>query len=146
MLQRSLSIVFFSLILCASVFPSSVQADKFAYIVNSYPGDETLSKINLTTGEVNNNILWLGESPNQVVVRGDSAYVINSLDHDIQVVDLTTETTVGYINIGEPRNPFHMAFVDRRYAYVTNLVTNSISKVDLVNQTVVGEFGVGSAP
>ncbi len=146
MLKKSLLFLLLSAVLCTSLFLSSAHADRFAYVVNSYPGDETLSKINLTTGEVTNNILWLGESPNQIVIQGDSAYVVNSLDHDIQVIDLTTETTVGYIDIGEPRNPFHMAFVDARYAYVTNLMTNTISKIDVITQTVVGEYGVGRGP
>jgi YVTN family beta-propeller protein len=144
--KRSLATVVLGLIVSALWTLSPAHADRFAYVVNSYPGDETLSKINLTTGEVSNDILWLGESPNQIVVQGDSAYVVNSLDHDIQIIDLTTETTVGYINIGEPRNPFHMAFVNRRYAYVTNLVTSSISKVDVATQAVVAEYGVGLAP
>ncbi len=122
------------------------RADYLAYVANGYSGDETLSKINLTTGEVASNVLFLGESPNQIVVRGDSAYVVNSLDHDIQIIDLITETTVGYVNVGEPRNPYHMVFVDNRYAYVTNLMTCTISKLDLINQTVVGEYGVGVAP
>jgi DNA-binding beta-propeller fold protein YncE len=124
----------------------SSRADHMAYVANSYPGDETLSKINLSTGEVFNNILFLGESPNQIVIQGNSAYVVNSLDHDIQIIDLITETTVGYIDIGEPRNPYQMAFVDERYAYVTNLMSYTISKVDLFNQTVVGEYGVGIGP
>ena len=137
---------FWGLFLGTTLFLASAQADNIAYLVNSYPGDEALSKINLTTGEVVNNILDLGASPNQIVIRKDFAYVVNSLDHDIQIIDLVTETTVGYINIGEPRNPFHIAFVDSQYAYVTNLMSNTISKVDLINQTVVGEYGVGQAP
>lgn len=146
MLKRSFLILLLSAILCISLFLTSANANKIAYVVNSYPGDEVLSKINLTTGEVTNNFLWLGESPNQIVIQGDSAYVVNSLDHDIQTIDLITETTVGYIDIGEPRNPFHMVFVDHRYAYVSNLMNNTISKVDVINQEVAGEYGVGQAP
>jgi len=146
MFKKSFSSLLLSAILCTSLPITSVYADNIVYVVNSYPGDETLSKINLTTGDVTNNILWLGESPNQIVIQGDSAYVVNSLDHDIQIIDLTTETTVGYIDIWEPRNPFHMAFVDTQYAYVTNLMTNTISKLDVINQEVVGDYGVGQAP
>ncbi len=138
--------LFLVLSLSTALSLTSAQADIITYVVNGYPGDETLSKINLTTGQVVNNILDLGVSPNQIVIQKDLAYVINSLDHDIQIIDLVTETTVGYINIGEPRNPFHMAFVDSQYAYVTNFGTHTISKVDLINRTVVGEYGVGRAP
>jgi DNA-binding beta-propeller fold protein YncE len=138
--------IFWGLFLVTTLFLSSAQAGTTAYVVNSYPGDETLSRIDLTTGVVVNNILNLGASPNQIVIKGDSAYVVNSLDHDIQVIDLVTETTVGYINIDEPRNPFHMTFVDSQYAYVTNWATNTISKVDIKKQTVAAEYGVGRAP
>jgi YVTN family beta-propeller protein len=128
------------------LFSNSAYADRFAYVVNSLLNDEALSRINLTTGEVTNNIVLLGEAPNQVVINGDSTYVINSTDDDIQVIDLTTETTVAYIDIGAGRNPFHMAFADERYAYVTNWQSHTISKVDVVGDSVVGEYGVGMAP
>ena len=146
MLKKFFLSLLMSVTFCTSLFLTSAHADRFAYVVNSYPGDETLSKINLTTGEVTNNILWLGESPNQIVIQGDFAYVVNSLDHDIQIIDLETETTVDWIDIWEPHNPFHMAFVDTQYAYVTNLMTNTISKVDVISRTVVGEYAVGQTP
>ena len=147
MLKKALLILVLGVTLCAMLFSASARADWFAYVVNSYPGDETLSKINLSTDEVVNNIELLGESANQIVIQGNFAYVVNSLDHDIQIIDLETENTVGYIIIGEPRNPFHIAFVDTQYAYVTNLMYyNTISKVDVINREVVEEFGVGQGP
>ena len=146
MLKRSFLVIVLGVILYPMLFSASVRADWFAYVVNSYPGDETLSKINLSTDEVVNDIDTLGESPNQIVIHGDFAYVVNSLDHDIQIIDLETETTVDWIDIGEPRNPFHMAFVSSQYAYVTNLKENTISKVDVINKTVVGEYAVGQSP
>jgi DNA-binding beta-propeller fold protein YncE len=146
MLKKSLLVLLLAAALRAILFSASARADRFAYVVNNYPGDEMLSKINLTTGEVVNNIEALGVAANQIVIQGDFAYVVNSLDHNIQIIDSKTETTVGYIIIGEPRNPFHMAFMDSQYAYVTNLMTNTISKVDVINRTVVGEYEVGVAP
>ena len=140
--------LFLTGVLCALfstvLFIDLARADRFAYAVNSL--GKTLSKIDLSTNGVVNDIEALGEAPNQVVIQGDHAYVVNSLDHNIQIIDLTTENTTGYVIIGEPRNPFHMAFVDSQYAYVTNLMTNSISRVDVINKMVVGEYGVGLAP
>jgi DNA-binding beta-propeller fold protein YncE len=146
MLKKALLALILGVTLCATLFSASARADWFAYVVNSYPGDETLSKINLSTDGVINDIEFLGESPNQIVIHGDLAYVVNSLDHEIQIIDLKTETTVDWIDIWEPRNPYHMAFVNSQYAYVTNLKTNTISKVDVINKTVVGEYAVGQAP
>ncbi len=125
-------------------FSAPAWAERIAYVINNL--GKTLSKINLTTNEVTNDIEALGEAPNQIVIHQGFAYVVNSLDHNIQIIDLGTENTVGYIDIGEPRNPFNMTFVDSRYAYVTNLMTSTISKVDVVDKSVVGEYGVGLAP
>ncbi|MGB2980806.1 MAG: hypothetical protein WBC77_06140, partial [Candidatus Zixiibacteriota bacterium] len=144
MLRRSLFSISLYAILFTASFSPTARADRFAYVINNL--GKTLSKINLTTNQVVNDIEALGEAPNQVVIQGDNAYVVNSLDHNIQIIDLTTENTTGYIIIGEPRNPFHMAFVDSQYAYVTNLMTNTISKVDVINKMVVGEYGVGLTP
>lgn len=144
MLRRSLLTVFLCAILFTTSLTSSAQADRYAYVVNTL--GMTLSKINLSTNEVVNDIEGLGYAPNQIVMQGDYAYVINSLDHDIQIIDLGSESTVGYVIIGGDRNPFHMAFVDSQYAYVTNLMTNSISKIDVINKMVVSEYGVGLAP
>lgn len=146
MKRKLLGVTFLNVFLSVLLFSGSAYADRLAYVVNSLLGDETLSRINLTTGEVVNDIILLEEAPNQVVINGDSAYVINSTDDDIQVIDLTTETTVGYINVGAGRNPFHMAFADERYAYVTNWQSHTISKVDVVGGSVAGEYGVGMAP
>lgn len=143
MLKKSILILLW-MVLSPILFSEKAGADEFAYVVNSL--GKTLSKINLTTDQVFNNIEALGEAPNQIVIQADFAYVVNSLDHDIQILDLATENTVGYINIGEPRNPFQMAFVDSQYAYVTNFITNTISRVDVINRIVVEEYGVGQAP
>ncbi|MGB2769080.1 MAG: YncE family protein [Candidatus Zixiibacteriota bacterium] len=144
MLRRSLFSISLYAILFTASFSPTARADRFAYVINNL--GKTLSKINLTTNQVVNDIEALGEAPNQVVIQGDNAYVVNSLDHNIQIIDLTTENTTGYIIIGEPRNPFHVAFVDSQYAYVTNLMTNTISKVDVINKMVVGEYGIGLTP
>ena len=144
MLRRSPLTVFLCAILFTTSLTSSAQADRYAYVVNSL--GMTLSKINLSTNEVVNDIEALGDQPNQVVISGDLAYVVNSGYNDIQIIDLRTENTVGYIDVLPNANPFHMAFVDSQYAYVSNLLGSSISKVDVISKTTVGEFGVGLAP
>lgn len=122
--------------------------DRMAYVINT--SGETLSKINLTSGVVFNNILTLGTDlhcyPNQIVVRGNYAYVIMSGTDEIQIIDLEGETTVNFITTGNGSNPFWMAFVDSQYAYVTNMMNNSLAKVDVISRTVVDEVYVGMSP
>ncbi len=134
------------LILCLSSVALAVAPT--AYVVNSM--GETLSKIDLKTGQVTNDIVVLGSdvdcSPNQVIVRDTLAYVLNSETDEIQRIDLRTETTVDFIDLGAGSNPYWMEFYNDRYLYVTRLWTNSLAKVDVVTGTVVAEDSVGKSP
>ena len=114
------------------------------YVVNG--SAETLSKINLETGQVSNHIITLGVVPNQVVVKGKKAYVVNSTSSNIQKIDLTADTIISYIFLGAGKNPWNIAFIDTQYAYVTNFSANSISKIDVINDMVLGEFQIGQSP
>ncbi|MBN2225860.1 MAG: hypothetical protein JW763_00700 [candidate division Zixibacteria bacterium] len=122
--------------------------DPTAYVVNSE--GETLSKINLTTGVVSNNIVILGTDvdcyPNQIIIRDTLAYVINSGTDEIQIIDLVTEQTVSFINTGASTNPYWMEFSDDRYAFVSFLLTNELAKVDMQKGNVVQTIPVGHSP
>ncbi|MEW5993557.1 MAG: hypothetical protein AB1744_04085 [Candidatus Zixiibacteriota bacterium] len=134
------------MVLLTSVTTPAV--DEIAYVINT--SGETLSKINLTTGAVTNDILTLGSDvfsfPNQIVVRDTLAYVVASGTNEIQMIDLKNEVTVDFISTGVGTNPFWLAFFDNQYCYVTNLLANSVAKVDVVNRTVVDEISVGVSP
>ncbi len=117
---------------------------KTLYVVNGLA--ETLSKINLENGSVTNHITTLGVAPNQVVVKGNRAYVVNSLSSNIQIVDLTADTTLGFIGIGANRNPWAIAFLDSQIVFVTNFAANTLSKIDVVAETVLAEYPVGQSP
>lgn len=125
-------------------------ADPTAYVVNNL--GETLSKINLKTGAVANDILTLGSAPgsapNQIVIRDTLAYVVNSLTSEIQIINLKTESTAGYIDVGEGRNPFWMAFSDPdpQYAWVTCSMVDSLFKVDVRNKNLVAGYPIGIWP
>ncbi|MBD3258873.1 hypothetical protein GF377_10600 [candidate division GN15 bacterium] len=137
------------LVACLVLLAVSVgAADPTCYVANTL--GQTLSKINLNTGVVTNDIVPLGSdlnaAPNQVVVRGTLAYVVNSNTAEIQIIDLTTESTLGFIDLPPGSNPFHMAFYDERYAYVTLLVANEIAKVDVETRQVLWREPIGLAP
>jgi len=127
---------------------TTVAAGPSAYVVNSY--GETLSRIDLTTGTVDVNVLTLGSdiecAPNQIVIRDTMAYVINSVCDEIQVINLVSESTVRYINLPVGSNPYWMAFYDDQYAYVTLLMHDAIIKVDIVTGQVMGQVSVGESP
>ncbi len=123
-------------------------ADKIAYILNST--GETLTKINMTTGVVTNDIVTISSDvqsfPNQIVVRDSLAYVIASGTDELQIINLKSETTVDYINTGAFSNPYWMAFYDSQYVFVTLMLTNEVAKIDVLSGLVVDEITTGISP
>ncbi|MEW5925545.1 MAG: dockerin type I domain-containing protein [Candidatus Zixiibacteriota bacterium] len=134
-----ISILFFGL--AAAVDPT-------AYVLNT--NGETLSKININTGVVENDILTIGSDvisyPNQLVVRDTAAYVIASGTNEIQVINLNTEQTSFYINTGPSSNPYWMDFLDSHYLYVTLLLKDSLAKIDYRTGSTISRRYVGKSP
>lgn len=104
------------------------QKENMVLIANSL--GETLSTFNSKDDLIENNISTLGQAPNQIVVRGSLAYVVNSLSNSIQIVDLSNFATVREISLGAGKNPMNIAILNKNKAYVTNFVTNT---VDVIN-------------
>lgn len=144
MFSHLLKAVFFSMIFAVS----ALAADPTAYVLNT--NGETLSKINLRTGIVQNDILTIGSDvisyPNQLVVRDTTAYVIASGTNEIQVINLNTEQTSFYINTGASSNPYWMDFHDNHYLYVTLLLQDSLAKIDYRAGTITAKRYVGKSP
>jgi len=131
------------------VLPVMANADDpVAYVLNT--NAETLSKINLSTGAVYNDILTIGTDvycyPNQFVKRDTLAYAIASGTDEIQVINLNTETTEYFINTGVSTNPYWMEFLDEQYLYVTLMMANSVAKIDYRTGTIVHEIPVCKSP
>jgi len=114
------------------------------YVMNGLA--RTLSKLNLETGEITNDIVVLGDIPNQVVTFRDRVYVVNSTPPEILVINPQNERVEKRIALAEGSNPWFMAFVGRNRAYVTNLLANTVSVVDLEAGAVVKDIPVGVGP
>ncbi len=115
------------------------------FIVNS--NDETLSRYDTNSCTLDNHILQLGQYANQIVVKDTTGYVINSGVHNIQVIDLETVSTTGYISCPNGSNPYWIVIhPNGEKAYVTGLFTNSVYVIDLDEKLVSITIPVGSAP
>lgn len=122
----------------------STQESKFAYIVNGLA--ETISTYNIETQEMKNDVLEVGKYPNDIKIRDDRGYVVNTGDNSIQVIDLNTNSTIGMISTGDGSSPEKMDFVNESEAYVTCNWTNSVKRIDLTAMSAGTEIAVGTAP
>jgi len=142
---RALSATLLTLVVTAT---TSWSVDPTAWVVNA--SGESLSRINLATGMVSNNLLTLGSDlasyPNQIVVRDSLAYVVCSGTDEIQVIDLRGPSTIDFITTGAGSNPYWLAFLNDETAFVTSFVNNSLMKVDVGLSSVTGEWPIGLSP
>jgi len=140
--------IFYLILIMGLLSLTTAAEDRLAYVLNT--NAETLSKINLTTGEVYNNILTIGTDvycyPNQLVKRDTLMYAVVSGTDEIQVINLNSETTEYFINTGASTNPYWMQFLDEQYLFVTLMYTNSIAKIDYRSGDIVNNITVGKSP
>lgn len=117
---------------------------KAAYIVNG--AAETLSVFDIETSEVENDVLTVGKWPADIKIWGDNAYVVNTGDNNIQIIDLESLTEVGIIDVGDNTGPEKIGFVSDEKAYVSCLNINSVKVLDLAAQQVTKSIEVGIGP
>ncbi|TDI87854.1 MAG: T9SS type A sorting domain-containing protein [Caldithrix sp.] len=114
------------------------------YVMNGL--GQTLSKMNLETLEIMNDIVVVGDIPNRVYARDDKIYVVTSTPPGITIIDGRTAEVINTIALAEGSNPWDMAFVGTDKAYVTNLLANSVTVVDLATGDSINTIEVGKGP
>ncbi|MCP5060994.1 MAG: T9SS type A sorting domain-containing protein [Ignavibacteriae bacterium] len=107
---------------------------------------QTISKMNLETKEITQNILTTGEIPNGIISHNNMIYLVNSKPDNIMVIDPADDSVVKTIALTEGSNPWAMAFVNDTKAYVTNWLTDSVTIINVEEGTVVKSIAVGKAP
>jgi Dockerin type I domain len=118
------------------------------YVVNTL--GESLSKIDMTTGVVTNNILSLGSdigsAPNQIVLRDTIGYVVCSGTDEIQIVRFPSQASDGFIATGAGSNPFWLSVYDSSLGIVSLMTENKIGFIDLNTRTLVRKDSIGLSP
>lgn len=109
-------------------------------------GDRTLAAIASPAGPVHPGLATLGTFPNEIVVRGSRAYVVESGSNRIAVIDLLTGSVLQTIPTGPGTNPYGLAFLDDTRMYVSRLVTNDVVAIDLPAGTIAATIPVGLSP
>ena len=114
------------------------------YTINS--SAETISKMELSSKSITQNIAKTGQAPNQIVAHNEMIYVIDSGTSDIKILDPRTDRIVKTIALKPGANPWDIEFVSTTTAYVSNWVANTVSVVDLEAGEIIKEIDVGKGP
>ncbi|MCP4634211.1 MAG: T9SS type A sorting domain-containing protein [candidate division Zixibacteria bacterium] len=134
-------VIFASILIVITIFEIST-ADEELYVINGLA--QTMSRIDLDNGDVDNHILTLGVVPNDIKVHRDSVYILNSISDNIQIYDLITQSEVGTIEFSRGGNPWEMVIAENGYIYVTNFVSGNVYEVDIQTSSIIREFNVGN--
>ncbi len=113
------------------------------FVVNS--GSETLSRIDLETGTVNNAFAVLGDMPNRLACNTQYIYIVNSGDNSVQKIDITTGATLTDIYLGTTVSPYDL-IIDQDFLYVSGGLSSQVYKIDLATDTVIDQVAVGCNP
>jgi YVTN family beta-propeller protein len=131
----------FFLFLLSSLFANEL------YVVNSI--SQTLSRINLDTGTVDNSFALLGQTPgnaaNKIAIWQNFALVVITYENAVQKIDLTGTSPTSYIFLEDSASPHDVA-VYENFAYVTGNETNKVYKIDLLTNSVISSLQVGQSP
>ena len=131
------------LLIMALLSSVRVSAEPEALIVNNLA--ETLSKINLETGVVQNHIATLGDTPNQVRYHDGYLYVVNSISANLLKISPIDYQIVADIPFVVGSNPYSIAF-DSDYAFVSGWASGFVYRVDLSANEVDNQIQIGGFP
>ena len=131
-----------TILLCASY--ALAQPAPIAWVVNNL--GETLSKVDLSSGQVLTNAISLGSIPNDIVISGDVAYVVNSLSNNVQIINLSVQQTTGTVEIYLGLNPYFIVLDGEDRAFVSNWMTGNVSVLDLNAMMEIDTINTGGVP
>ena len=102
-----------------------ILSEQSVYVINTL--GETLSVIDIEENTVDKNVMEIGLWSNQIVIHGSRAFVVNSGDNEIQIIDLENMENVKILDTGPGSNPLQIALsVDGKKAYITCWLANEL--------------------
>jgi sugar lactone lactonase YvrE len=120
---------------------AGVASNEAIYVMNG--GSATISVIDIEEDSVYNDVALTGAWPNQIYMRGEKLYCVNSGANNVSIYDTETMATVGLIDLGVGVNPMEMVATDDDVAFVSALISQNVFKVDLTTNTVIDSFDAG---
>ncbi len=97
---------------------------------------ESITRLSLSGSgsTIERNVLITGLSPSDLEINGNTGYLVNSLSHTVQVIDLERMATLYTISTGLGSNPMDLALSPASSSvtgYVSAFITGEILHVDL---------------
>lgn len=100
---------------------------------------------------VHDDVYVTGQANNRILVVGDTAWIVNSLDDTVDAVDLTTCTDAPHscqrvmqAHLPQSSSPYDLAMADDGTLRVSGLFGNAIYAVDPATATVMGTVTTGA--
>lgn len=91
-------------------------------------------------GSVRPNVSAIGPSSNALHHGDDDLWIVESGANTVSTFDLdSTSYREGFVDVGNDRNPFEIAFHDDR-AFISNWIANSVTVADRTNGSVLAEI------
>lgn len=113
----------------------------------------TVSKINLLdfsvvndfTSGVNPNFR-IGDTGNDIVVKGDTFFVVVTTSKAVEYFDLRNGKLLGYIKFEGNFGPRRLAFINDTLALASDFYADCLHILNIKNNKIVGKIQVGPAP
>ncbi|MGQ9819638.1 MAG: YncE family protein [Candidatus Kapaibacteriales bacterium] len=113
----------------------------------------TLSKVNLNNFTVINDFLGkanpnfkIGDIGNDLVVKGDTFFVVVTTSKAIEYFQLSSGKLLGFITLDGNSAPRKLAFLNDSICVVTDLYQDCVHLVNIRSNKVVSKITVGPAP
>jgi len=104
----------------------------------------TLSAINTTNGQIDDNFAGTGDAPNYLAFHSDALYCVNSLSNNVQAFSPAMGDVLAEIELDVGTNPWAMAFASDDKAYVTGYLTDDVVILDVQGNRVRGSIPLGA--
>jgi YVTN family beta-propeller protein len=137
------------------VTPPLIESTAGLYIINEGvygQNNSEISYLDFSTGTVSKNLYAqangssLGDNANSMYVYGDKGYIAVDNSNKIEIVNLKSYKSLGFIDLGTGSSPREIYIKDTTAGYVTSLYTDKVIKFNPSTKTVLKSIAVGGKP
>jgi hypothetical protein len=122
---------------------SAAAAEPAAFVVNSLA--ETMSKVDLVDGGVQNHVAVLGDIPNDIDYADNVLYVVNSISADLQMIDPISFANIATYPLPVGSNPYSVEVVGYD-VYITGWVSGVVYHINTVEDRIDSSIAIGGFP